>query len=80
VNQRNHAILTSVSKVLCVYGFVVWLYVGVDIHLFPDTIAQKMGLATLFPLREDLAGQLAFSVSFVSAFVWDYLRRTEPLR
>lgn len=68
----NRPAILAVLKGLWIYGLVLWAYVVFAVYITPET--QTLPLSYYVWIPTDLAGVLAFAVSFASFILWEFLR------
>ena len=60
---------------LWIYCLILWAWVGLNYYLEPSL--QFAPLSIYVPIRQNLAADLAFPISFISFVLWSYLRKME---
>ena len=66
-------IIKSASLTLFVFGLLGWLYIVISATFHPETLSWQLTHFAPWP-REDTFGIVSFAVSFVSFFIWNFLR------
>jgi len=66
-------IIKSATFTLFVFGFAGWIYIANNAVHHPETLSMGLTHFAKWP-REDTFGAVCFAVSFISFFVWNYLR------
>lgn len=58
-----------------IYALILWGYIVVDSFLFPPY--QYLAISKYIPIKQNIAADLCFPISFVSFVCWEYLRRQD---
>ena len=70
--MKKFHVLRSLSRSLFLFGLLGWVYIAFNAIVHPETL--KMPLTHFLPYpREDTFGALAFVISFLSFWIWNYL-------
>jgi hypothetical protein len=71
-NMDKTKLLVAFLKGVWVWGLIAWLYVVSNVYLFPEY--QFGPLSIYVPIPTDLAGVVAFAVSFAAFVLWAWLK------
>jgi hypothetical protein len=71
--MKHMRIIRSLSLTLFVFGLLGWIYIATNAATHPETLELPLTHLLPFP-REDTFGILCFLVSFISFFVWNFVR------
>jgi hypothetical protein len=66
-------IIRPLSFTLFVFGLLSWLYIAAVALVHPQTLPLQLTHFAPWP-REDTFGEISFAVSFISFFVWNFVR------
>jgi hypothetical protein len=66
-------VLLPLSFTVFVFGFAGWVYIAFNATNHPETLALPLTHLLPFP-REDTFGIVCFGLSFVSLFIYMYMR------
>jgi hypothetical protein len=61
---------------LFVFGLIGWFYIAMNNWVHPQTLTLQLTHFAKWP-REDTFGEVCFTVSFVSFFVWNLVRNNK---
>jgi hypothetical protein len=66
-------ITRTLSFTLFVFGLLGWLYIVLNSAVHPWTLSMPLTHFLPYP-REDTFGAASFFVSFVSFFIWNFVK------
>ena len=66
-------IVQAASFTLFIFGLLGWLYIVIVSFVRPETLTIQLTHLTPW-IREDTFGIICFAVSFISFFIWNWVK------
>jgi hypothetical protein len=66
-------VLRVASLTLFVFGLLGWIYIAAVALVHPETLTIQLTHFASWP-REDTFGEISFVVSFISFFIWNFVK------